>query len=146
MSFLGDISAGAAGGLLGAIGQLAKDIRQAITGDLPAEKQAEITQKIMEIELAAQQAQTAINLEEAKSEHLFVSGWRPFVGWVGGIAMAYAAIIEPFISWLARLNGSTVVFPVLDTTITMQVLFGILGLGAFRSYDKAQSPSPKGKE
>jgi hypothetical protein len=88
----------------------------------------------------------AINMEEAKSEHLFVAGWRPFVGWIGGFALAYAAILEPFMSWCARLYGSTVVFPTLDTTITMQVLFGILGLGAFRSYDKSQAPAPKGKE
>ena len=146
MSIIAELGSGAIGGLLGGIGTLAKDLRQAITGDLPAEKQAEIQQKIMEIELAASQAQTAINMEEAKNEHLFVAGWRPFVGWTGGIALAYASIIEPFITWLARLNGSTVVFPTLDTTITMQVLFGILGLGAFRSFDKSQSPAPKGKE
>jgi len=146
MSVLSDLSSGAVGGLLGGIGSLAKDIRQAITGDLPVEKQAEINQKILELELAATQAQTLINLEEAKSENIFVSGWRPFVGWVGGFALAYVSILEPFMSWLARLNGSTVIFPTIDTTITMQILFGILGLGAFRSYDKAQSPAPKGKE
>ena len=146
MSLLAEIGSGAVGGLLGGIGQLAKDIRQAITGDLPAEKQAEIQQKVMEIELQAAQAQTKINEIEAASEHWFVAGWRPFCGWVGGLALAYAAILEPFMTWIARLNGSSVQFPTLDTTITMQVLLGMLGLGAFRSYDKAQSPAPKGKE
>lgn len=147
MSWMADLGAGAMGGLLGGIGTLAKDIRQAITGDLPAEKQAEIQQKIMEIELAAQQCQAQINLEEAKSEHLFVAGWRPFVGWVGGIALAYASIIEPLASWIAEVGfGYKGDFPALDTTITMQVLFGILGLGAFRSFDKKQYPNPKGKE
>ena len=146
MSLLTDISSGAVGGLLGGIGTLAKDIRQAITGDLPAEKQAEIQQKIMEIELAASQAQTKINEVEAASEHWFVAAWRPFIGWTGGVALAYASIIEPLMTWIARLYGTTVVFPVIDTTVTMQVLFGILGLGMFRSYDKAQSPAPKGKE
>jgi hypothetical protein len=146
MSLLADISSGAVGGLLGGIGTLAKDLRQAITGDLPAEKQAEIQQKIMEIELAASQAQTKINEIEAGSEHWFVAAWRPAVGWIGASALAYASIIEPLITWIARYTGSTVVFPAIDTTVTMQVLFGILGLGMFRSYDKAQSPSPKGKE
>ena len=146
MSLLTDIGSGAVGGLLGGIGTLAKDIRQAITGDLPAEKQAEIQQKIMEIELAASQAQTRINEIEAASEHWFVAAWRPFIGWTGGFGLSYASIIEPFMTWLARLNGSTVVFPTLDTTITMQVLFGVLGLGAFRSFDKSQSPAPKNKE
>ena len=146
MSILTDLSSGAAGGLLGGVGQLAKDIRQAITGDLPAEKQAEITQKLMELENSAMAAQTTINLEEAKSEHLFVSGWRPFCGWVGGFSLAYVAIAEPFMTWCARLAGSTVIFPVIDTTITMQVLFGMLGLAAARSYDKKQSPALAGKE
>jgi len=146
MSFLGEITSSGVGAIMSGIGTLAKDLRQAITGDLPAEKQAEIQQKLMELELKAMEGQMQINMEEAKSEHLFVAGWRPFVGWVGGVALAYAAILEPFMSWAARLYGSAVVFPILNTDITMQVLFGILGLGAFRSYDKAQSPSPKGKE
>jgi hypothetical protein len=146
MSILTDISSGAVGGLLGGVGQLAKDIREAITGDLPAEKQAEITQKLMELENSAMNAQTAVNLEEAKSEKLFVAGWRPFVGWVCGFALAYAAIIEPFMSWAATVYGYTGKFPVLNTEITMQVLIGLLGLGAYRSYDKKQSPNEKGKE
>ena len=146
MSVLTDISSGAVGGLLGGVGQLAKDIRQAITGDLPPEKQADITQKLMELENSAMNAQSAINLEEAKSEKLFVSGWRPFVGWVCGFSLAYASIIEPVMSWTARLCGSLVKFPVIDTTITMQILFGMLGLAVARSYDKKQSPTPKGKE
>ena len=146
MSVISDLASGAAGGMLGGIGTLAKDIREAITGDLPAEKQADITQKLLELENGAMAAQTAINMEEAKSERLFVSGWRPFIGWVCGCSFAYAAICQPFLSWVVRVYGSTVIFPVLDTTITMQVLVGILGLGAYRSYDKAQAPAAKGKE
>ena len=146
MSFLGEITSSGVGAVMSGIGTLAKDIRQAITGDLPAEKQAEIQQKLMELELKAMEGQMQINLEEAKSEHIFVAGWRPFVGWVGGSALFYAAILEPFMTWAARLYGSSVTFPVVNTDITMQILFGILGLGAFRSYDKMQSPSAKGKE
>lgn len=146
MAFLADISAGAVGGLLGGIGTLAKDLRQAITGELPPEKQAEIQQKMMEIELAASQAQTTINLEEAKHGSLFVAGWRPFIGWVGGFCLAYVAIIEPLMSWIAMVKGYTGSFPKIDTSITLQVLMGILGLGAMRSFDKKQDPNPKGKE
>ena len=146
MSVLADISSGAVGGLLGGVGQLAKDLREAITGDLPAEKQAEITQKLMELENSAMAAQTAINLEEAKSEHLFVAGWRPFIGWACGFSFIYVSILQPFMSWIVRVYGTTVSLPIIDTTITMQVLIGILGLGAFRSYDKKQAPNVAGKE
>ena len=91
--------------------------------------------------------QIEINKAEAASTSLFVSGWRPFIGWIGGFCLAYVAIIEPFFSWIAMVGfGYTGSFPKIDTTITMQVLLGILGLGAYRSYDKAQEPSKKGKE
>lgn len=147
MSFLADISSGAVGGLLGGIGTLAKDIRQAITGDLPAEKQAEIQQKLAELEAQAMNAQAQINLEEAKSENLFVSGWRPFIGWTGGICLGYCAIVDPLMRFIAKVGFAyTGEFPIIDTNLTMQVLVGILGLGAYRSYDKKQSPSPLGKE
>ncbi len=145
MSFLADIGSGAISGVFSGIGSLAKDIRTAITGVDPAQA-ALIEQKLMEIEAAAQQGQMQINLEEAKSEHLFVSGWRPACGWCGAFALAYASIIEPFISWIARVYGYTGVFPVLNTEITMQILFGILGLGVMRTVDKRTAPAPLGKE
>lgn len=146
MAFLADLTMGTVTGLVGSIGTLAKDIKELWTGEPSPEKQAEITQRLMELESKAMEAQMLINVEEAKSEHLFVAGWRPFIGWVGGIALAYASILNPFMTWIAKAYGSTIVFPTLDTTITMQVLFGILGLGAFRSYDKKQEPNVKGKE
>lgn len=146
MSVFGEITASGIGAVMGGVGKLAKDIREAWTGDLPADKRAELETKLLELENQAMNAQTTINLEEAKSENLFVAGWRPAIGWICGFALAYSAIIEPFITWVARLNGSMVVFPVIDTTITMQVLVGVLGLGAYRSYDKKQSPNAVGKE
>ena len=88
-------------------------------------------------ELAAMIAQTDINKVEAASSSIFVAGWRPFCGWVGGAGLAYAAIVEPLLRLLSTLYGYTGDFPAIDTTITMQILFGLLGLGAMRSYDKA---------
>lgn len=146
MSIISEITATGIGSLMSGVGTLAKDIRQAWTGELPPEKRAEIEQKLMELENAAMNAQTAINLEEAKSENLFVSGWRPFIGWVCGSALAYASIIKPIMDWIAMVVGYKGGFPVLDTTITMQCLVGLLGLGAYRSFDKKQAPNVAGKE
>ena len=89
-------------------------------------------------ELAAIVAQTDINKIEAASGSVFVAGWRPFCGWVGGAGLAYAAIVEPLLRLIASLNGYTGEFPAIDTTITMQILFGLLGLGAMRSFDKVK--------
>ena len=71
------------------------------------------------------------------------AGWRPCCGWIGGIALGYAAIIEPAARFIAAVAFHyTGAFPVIDNTITMQVLMGMLGLGAMRSYDKMQGTSP----
>jgi hypothetical protein len=88
--------------------------------------------------------QLGINQEEAKSDSLLVSGWRPAIGWIGGIGLAYASIVEPLSRFVATVGFHyTGPFPVLDTTITMQILFGILGLGAMRSYDKKNGTASK---
>ena len=86
--------------------------------------------------IALQLAQIATNTEEAKSINWFVAGWRPFVGWVGGFALAYAAILEPLMRFCAVQFGYHGAFPILDTSITLQVLMGMLGLGGMRSFEK----------
>lgn len=85
------------------------------------------------------ESQTDINKIEAASTRLFVSGWRPFIGWICGIAFGYATILEPLLRFASAVwFGYSGAFPVIDTALTLQALFGILGLGAMRSYDKKQ--------
>jgi hypothetical protein len=48
-------------------------------------------------------------------------------------------VLEPLIRFLAVVGfGYKGTFPLIDTSITMQVLFGILGLGAYRTYEKTR--------
>ena len=70
--------------------------------------------------------QMEVNKVEAQHSSIFVAGWRPFAGWVGGSGLAYAAIVEPFMTWVARAFGSAADFPVIDTTVLMTVLMGML--------------------
>jgi len=82
-------------------------------------------------------AQIAVNQEEAKSESIFVAGGRPACIWIGAFGLAYASIIEPLMRFVAQVMcGYTGQFPAIDTNVLMQVLLGLLGLGAMRSYDK----------
>jgi hypothetical protein len=98
-------------------------------GDL-AKLQAEVNLMLGQIE---------INKVEAQHPSVFVAGARPAVMWIGAFGLAYAAVIEPIARFMARVVFDYVgEFPVLDTTITMQVLFGILGLGAYRTYEKTK--------
>ena len=88
-----------------------------------------------ETDLAKLQIQT--NVEEAKSTNWFVAGWRPGIGWVCGAGLAYASLIEPFASFIAKVwFGYTGEFPVISTDLTLQILLGMLGLGAMRSVEK----------
>jgi roadblock/LC7 domain-containing protein len=125
---IGDIFSGA--------GKLAGDIRGAITGDISAEKKAELAIKAQEIEAALATAQTEVNKIEASSSSLFVAGWRPAVGWICAFGLAYAVIMEPLIAFIARLAGYLGVFPKLDNDILNTTLFGMLGLGLFRTAEK----------
>ncbi len=82
-------------------------------------------------------AQLAVNQTEAASSSLFTSGWRPWVGWCCGSALAYAAILDPLLRFAATVGfGYHGEFPAIDTTITLQVLLGMLGMGGMRSFEK----------
>jgi hypothetical protein len=94
-------------------------------------------------ELAAISGQMEINKIEAGSSSVFVAGWRPFAGWVCGIGLAYVSIIEPVARLVATLVGYTGDFPAIDTTLTMQVLLGMLGMGGLRTLDKIKGVAAK---
>ena len=105
---------------------------------LRMEQTGALAQLAAETDLAKLQVQ--VNLEEAKSANWFVAGWRPFIGWTCGCGLAYVSIIEPLARFAAQVwfhyTGS---FPVIDTTITMQVLLGMLGLAAARTMEKVKN-------
>ncbi|MBL4838268.1 MAG: holin family protein [Kordiimonadaceae bacterium] len=84
-------------------------------------------------------AQMEINKVEAAHKSLFVAGWRPFVGWVCGLGLAYAAIIEPIMRFVVKVYFPDVPIdeiPKVGTDILMPTLMGMLGLGGLRTYEK----------
>lgn len=95
----------------------------------------ELAQLAAETDLS--KAQLAVNVEEAKSPNWFVAGWRPFVGWTCGAGLAYAAIIDPLLRFVATVVFHYVGdFPAVDTSVTMTILLGMLGMGGLRTYEK----------
>lgn len=80
--------------------------------------------------------QLEINKAEAQHKSVFIAGWRPFVGWTCGVGLLYASILEPLMRFIATMAGYSGEFPVIDTTLTMQVLLGMLGLVAARTREK----------
>lgn len=85
--------------------------------------------------------QIEVNKVEASSSSLFVSGWRPAVGWVCVLGMAGNFIIIPLANFVLALSDSNITIPLVDTATMMPVLMGMLGLGAMRSAEKIKKVS-----
>ena len=94
--------------------------------------------KQLETELQMAQGQIDINKIEAASDDPIKSNWRPFIGWVCGSAFATQFVVGPWATWIAALNGKSVTFPEMDMNQMMPVLIGMLGLGAYRTYEKTK--------
>jgi hypothetical protein len=124
------------GSIIAGLGGAAKDIRAAITGDIPPEKKAELEAKAAELEAAVLQAQASINAEEAKSPNLFIAGWRPFVGWVCGIGVAVQFLIRPLAVWISAIFGLGWTLPELGLDQLIPLLVSMLGLSGYRTYEK----------
>ena len=81
-------------------------------------------------------AQLEVNKVEAAHKSLFVSGWRPAVGWVCVLGMFGNFITIPFSNFVLALFGLNIVIPLVPLETMMPVLMGMLGLGAMRTYEK----------
>ena len=79
--------------------------------------------------------QIDVNKAEATTDK-FRGGWRPFIGWVCGIGVAIQFIVSPLFTWFSILIGVPIIFPVLDSSVLMTLLFGMLGLGTLRTTEK----------
>jgi len=101
-------------------GSLAWEIREAIKG-----KELDPTQLL--------ELQTKINELEATHRTVFVAGWRPFIGWVCGVALAYNFVIRDLFIWALKPED---IPPALQMEHLMTVLLGMLGLGGLRTYEK----------
>lgn len=82
-------------------------------------------------------AQIEVNKAEAASGSIFKGGWRPFIGWVCGVAFAYHFVLQPIILFAVTAYGLQIPeLPEFDMTSLMTVLGGMLGIGGLRTYEK----------
>ena len=79
--------------------------------------------------------QADVNIEEVRTGSIFMAGWRPAIGWIGVLALAYQFVAYPFLLWL---NVSQNPPPPLDAGVLFSMVTGMLGIGAMRSFDKMQ--------
>jgi len=141
-----DIVTGGTGGALGAVAGVVGKVLDRIIPD-PAQKAAaalklaELAQNgelaRMANETALAQGQMEVNKIEAGGDW-FRAGWRPFVGWICGGGLGIQFVIAPLVAWGSALVGHPTTMPPLDLGTLMTLLFGMLGLGAYRTYEKVK--------
>ncbi len=111
------------------------------------EKKAEALLKLQQLQqsgdLQVIANQVDINKIEAANPRLFVSGWRPFIGWVCGAALAFQLVVGPLVMWGGALMGHSVALPIMQTELLTTLLVGMLGLGGMRTVEKLQGVASK---
>lgn len=91
--------------------------------------------KQIDTQLAAAAQQTDTNKIEAANINIFVSGWRPFVGWVCGCGFGYQFLFSPLLGFVSSIFHGPVP-PSIDVSALSTMLTGMLGFGAMRTYEK----------
>ena len=101
------------------------------------EIEQQLTTHLAQIDLA----QLEINKAEASHRSVFVAGWRPFIGWTCGLALAWTYVGVPILQFALAQTGHLIDLPALDMSQMMPVLMGMLGLGGLRTFEKFKKVS-----
>jgi len=130
--------------IIGDIINAVKDLAGEVIVD--KDKKNEILFKLKELEDKADSrlhdelmGQIEINKVEAAHSSIFVAGWRPFIGWVGGVSLAYTFTLSPLLAFVFDRTD----MPVVNTGELMTLVMAMLGVGAMRSYDKKNDTDTK---
>ena len=125
---------------IGAIADLAKDLVGRFFPDKTEQEKGQMALILatMQNQMAMNQGQMDINKVEAANPNFFVSGWRPWVGWVCGSACAWNWVGLPVANFLATAFKHPLNVAPADLTQMLPVLLGMLGMGALRTYEKTQ--------
>jgi hypothetical protein len=100
--------------------------------------------KQLDLEATNAVEQLKVNAIEAANDSVFVSGWRPAVGWMCCSAYAYNYVFMPLVAWGAKwYDPAAPNMITLDTGELTTLLFGMLGLGTLRTYEKIKGASSK---
>lgn len=116
---------------LGAVSDLASTVINKIWPDKSEAEKQQLAAAVMVV-----QGQLDINKVEAASPSVFVSGWRPFIGWVCGVACAWNWIGLKMALFVAAYLGHPLDMQPADVSEMMPVLLGMLGLGGLRTVEK----------
>lgn len=125
--------------ILGAVAPIVSDLidRAFPNSEERESKRQEYMLRLQEAANAIDLAQLEVNKTEASHASIFVAGWRPFIGWVCGFALAYACILQPFLTFLlANYLHHEVIMPEIESELLSYILMGMLGIGTMRTVEK----------
>lgn len=111
------------------------DLASTVIGRLFPDKSEQERQQLAAA-LTIVQGQLDANKTEAASASVFVSGWRPFIGWVCGAGCAWNWIGLPIAKFALDYAGHHVTLSPADLSEMMPLLLGMLGLGGLRTVEK----------
>lgn len=127
------------GDIIGAV----KDVVGEVVVD--KDKRNEINFKLKELEDRANErlheelmGQIEVNKVEAAHQSVFVAGWRPFIGWTGGVGLGWTFVVSPVVEFFSRIFGYTGSMPEVDSAQLMTLILAMLGVGAMRTYEKTK--------
>ena len=123
---------------IGAVSDLASTVIGKIWPDKTEAEKQQLAAAVMVV-----QGQLDINKVEAASPSVFVSGWRPFIGWVCGSACAWNWIGLPVVKVIAATLDHPLNLSPADLSEMMPILFGLLGLGTLRTIEKINKVAAK---
>ena len=126
---------GLLGGKDGALKQVASVIDSIHTSEEEKLDKKIIMQRIQQ-KLAEKQLD--VNAKEASHRSIFVAGWRPFIGWIGGLALMFEFILSPCIEWYAKFAGLNLTAPEIQTGPLLAIVTSMLGVAGMRSFEKAK--------
>ena len=123
---------------IGAVSDLASNVISKIWPDKSEAEKQQLAAVVMVV-----QGQLDINKIEAANPSVFVSGWRPFLGWVCSSACAWNWIGLPFVKMALLLWGHPLDLAPANLTEMMPILLGMLGLGGLRTLEKINGVASK---
>lgn len=105
--------------------------------------QAKLDHELNTLFHEANLAQVKVNLKEAEHKSLFVSGWRPFLGWSLSCLFIYGIAVRDILDMIFKANGIQIDLVEFDIGTLTPILTGMLGLAGMRSYEKTKNVHAK---
>ena len=109
------------------IGEILTGLDSIVDKSVPdADTKLKMQNEVLRLAMASADKQADINKVEAGHKSIYVAGWRPFIGWVCGFALATMFIVKPTVIFVMPYFG-------VDAVLIAQVAGFTLNTGELMS-------------